>query len=125
MCGVCVCVVFVPPQLRSFFPDGAAFFTGSDDGTCRLFDLRATQPLATYAIPVANADNVSSVAVSHTGRTLFGSSTAGLFAWEVQNPNASRLLWQADNRVSCVGVSCDGSMLAAGSWETILKVLSA
>ena len=31
-----------------FFPDGAAFGTGSDDATCRLFDLRADRELNIY-----------------------------------------------------------------------------
>lgn len=33
-----------------FFPDGQAFGTGSDDATCRLFDIRADRELNTYAV---------------------------------------------------------------------------
>ena len=32
-----------------FFPDGQAFGTGSDDATCRLFDIRADREVNTYA----------------------------------------------------------------------------
>jgi guanine nucleotide-binding protein G(I)/G(S)/G(T) subunit beta-1 len=39
-----------------FFPSGQAFATGSDDATCRLFDIRADQELAMYS-----HDNVSIV----------------------------------------------------------------
>lgn len=33
-----------------FFPDGQAFGTGSDDATCRLFDIRADREVITYAV---------------------------------------------------------------------------
>lgn len=52
-----------------FFPNGYAFATGSDDATCRLFDLRADQELNLYA-----HDNIicgiTSVAFSCSGRLL-------------------------------------------------------
>lgn len=53
-----------------FFPSGNAFATGSDDATCRLFDIRADQELAMYS-----HDNIicgiTSVAFSKSGRLLF------------------------------------------------------
>jgi WD40 repeat protein len=53
-----------------FFPNGNAFATGSDDATCRLFDIRADQELAMYS-----HDNIicgiTSVAFSKSGRLLF------------------------------------------------------
>ena len=52
-----------------FFPNGNAFATGSDDATCRLFDIRADQELAMYS-----HDNIicgiTSVAFSKSGRLL-------------------------------------------------------
>uniref|UniRef100_A0A8D0EES9 Uncharacterized protein n=1 Tax=Salvator merianae TaxID=96440 RepID=A0A8D0EES9_SALMN len=52
-----------------FFPNGHAFATGSDDATCRLFDLRADQELVMYS-----HDNIicgiTSVAFSKSGRLL-------------------------------------------------------
>lgn len=58
-------VVLVP----QFFPNGFAFATGSDDATCRLFDIRADQELAMYS-----HDNIicgiTSVAFSKSGRLL-------------------------------------------------------
>lgn len=57
---------YFPPQ---FFPNGNAFTTGSDDATCRLFDLRADQELMMYS-----HDNIicgiTSVAFSKSGRLL-------------------------------------------------------
>ncbi len=55
--------------LSQFFPNGNAFTTGSDDATCRLFDLRADQELMMYS-----HDNIicgiTSVAFSKSGRLL-------------------------------------------------------
>ena len=52
-----------------FFPNGYAFATGSDDATCRLFDIRADQELSMYS-----HDNIicgiTSVAFSKSGRLL-------------------------------------------------------
>ena len=33
-------------MISQFFPNGNAFATGSDDATCRLFDIRADQELS-------------------------------------------------------------------------------
>ena len=52
-----------------FFPNGYAFATGSDDATCRMFDIRSDQELAVYS-----HDNIicgiTSVAFSKSGRLL-------------------------------------------------------
>ena len=54
-----------------YFPNGYAFATGSDDATCRLFDIRADQEIGMYS-----HDNIicgiTSVAFSKSGRLLFG-----------------------------------------------------
>lgn len=56
-------------RFLQFFPNGQAFATGSDDATCRLFDIRADQELAMYS-----HDNIicgiTSVAFSRSGRLL-------------------------------------------------------
>lgn len=58
-----------PLSSPQFFPNGFAFATGSDDATCRLFDIRADQELAMYS-----HDNIicgiTSVAFSKSGRLL-------------------------------------------------------
>jgi len=52
-----------------FFPNGYAFATGSDDATCRMFDIRSDQELSVYS-----HDNIicgiTSVAFSKSGRLL-------------------------------------------------------
>lgn len=66
---MCVSVSLSTPPISQFFPNGNAFATGSDDATCRLFDLRADQELMMYS-----HDNIicgiTSVAFSKSGRLL-------------------------------------------------------
>jgi guanine nucleotide-binding protein G(I)/G(S)/G(T) subunit beta-1 len=54
---------------KKFFPNGYVFATGSDDATCRLFDIRADQEIGMYS-----HDNIicgiTSVAFSKSGRLL-------------------------------------------------------
>lgn len=62
-------LIYTPSVPLQFFPNGNAFATGSDDATCRLFDLRADQELMVYS-----HDNIicgiTSVAFSKSGRLL-------------------------------------------------------
>lgn len=64
-----ICVYLIVSSPLQFFPNGHAFATGSDDATCRLFDIRADQELAMYS-----HDNIicgiTSVAFSKSGRLL-------------------------------------------------------
>ena len=57
--------------MLQYFPNGYAFATGSDDATCRLFDIRADQEIGMYS-----HDNIicgiTSVAFSKSGRLLLG-----------------------------------------------------
>lgn len=66
---LCVCKSSWFAFSLQFFPNGNAFATGSDDATCRLFDLRADQELVTYS-----HDNIicgiTSVSFSRSGRLL-------------------------------------------------------
>jgi len=72
-----------------FLPDGLHFGTGSDDGSCRLFDTRTGHELqqyrnssSTHAIP-GPANNVTSIAFSYSGRLLFaGYSNGNCYAWD-------------------------------------------
>lgn len=68
-----------------FFPDGNRFGTGSDDGTCRLFDIRTGHQLQVYPQQQGdnNAANVTSIAFSVSGRLLFASYSNGdVFVWD-------------------------------------------
>lgn len=107
-----------------FFPNGDAFATGSDDASCKLFDLRADRELNTYA-----HDNVlcgiTSVAFSTSGRVLFaGYDDYNVNVWDTLKGERIGVLTGHDNRISCLGVSGDGIALCTGSWDSLLKVRS-
>ena len=68
-----------------FFPDGNRFGTGSDDGTCRLFDIRTGHQLQVYHQPHGDNDvpPVTSIAFSISGRLLFVGYTNGdCYVWD-------------------------------------------
>ncbi|KAJ0929095.1 putative transcription factor WD40-like family [Helianthus annuus] len=73
-----------------FFPDGNRFGTGSDDGTCRLYDIRTGHQLQVYSTPQqqqggtgTDAPMVTSIAFSISGRLLFaGYSNGDCFLWD-------------------------------------------
>ncbi|KAI4558276.1 hypothetical protein MJT46_012918 [Ovis ammon polii x Ovis aries] len=104
-----------------FFPDRNAFATGSDDATCRPFDLRADQELRTYS-----HDNIicgiTSVS-SKSGRLLLaGYDDFNCNVWDALKADGARVLAGQDNRVSCLGVTDDGMAVATGSWDSFLKI---
>ena len=105
-----------------FFPNGDAFATGSDDASCKLFDLRADRELNTYA-----HDNIlcgiTSVAFSNSGRVLFaGYDDYNCNVWDTLKGERIGVLSGHDNRISTLGVSGDGIALCTGSWDSLLKV---
>ena len=105
-----------------FFPSGDAFASGSDDASCRLFDLRADRELNQYT-----HDNVlcgiTSVAFSVSGRVLFaGYDDFNCNVWDTLKGERVGVLTGHENRVSCLGVSSDGMALCTGSWDSTLKV---
>nr|XP_042907432.1 guanine nucleotide-binding protein G(I)/G(S)/G(T) subunit beta-1 [Parasteatoda tepidariorum] len=106
----------------TFFPNGYAFATGSDDATCRLFDIRADQELAMYS-----HDNIicgiTSVAFSKSGRLLLaGYDDFNCNVWDSMKAERAGVLAGHDNRVSCLGVTEDGMAVATGSWDSFLKI---
>jgi len=104
-----------------FFPNGNAFGTGSDDGTCRLFDIRADRELIQYQS--GKELGVTSVSFSVSGRYLFaGYDDFNCNVWDTLKGENVYTLQGHDNRVSCLGVSSDGMALCTGSWDSLLKV---
>jgi len=111
-----------------FFPDGTAFGTGSDDSSCRLFDIRACQEINSFQHNSILC-GITSVGFSYSGRLLFGGyDDFKCQVWDTMKCDDDtgilpvQTLTGADNRVSCVGVQKDGYALAAGSWDTLLRI---
>ena len=130
----------------AFFPDGEAFGTGSDDSTCRIFDLRCLMCISRFKSDKVLC-GITSVEFSHSGRILFaGYDDFNVYCWDVikdglsvqrlypQDSNVQfykhrdcRHLWTLsghDNRVSCLGMCPTGEALCTGSWDTLLKIWS-
>ena len=105
-----------------FFPNGDAFATGSDDASCKLFDMRADRELNTYAHENILC-GITSIAFSISGRVLFaGYDDYNCNVWDTLKGERIGVLAGHDNRVSCMGVSGDGVALCTGSWDSLLKV---
>jgi len=106
----------------SFFPNGQAFGTGSDDSSCRLYDIRAYRQLNKFC----EADvlcGITSIAFSKSGSLLFGGyDDFNCYVWNTVSGVLEQTLSGHDNRVSCLGVSSDGQALCTGSWDTLLKI---
>jgi guanine nucleotide-binding protein G(I)/G(S)/G(T) subunit beta-1 len=104
------------------FPSGEAFATGSDDHSCRLYDLRADRELMRYA----NTDMaacVTSVSFSRSGRALFAAyDDTNVIAWDVLRAEQSGVLAAHEERVSSLAVSPDGNALATASWDSMAKI---
>jgi guanine nucleotide-binding protein G(I)/G(S)/G(T) subunit beta-1 len=105
-----------------YFPSGLSFGTGSDDASCRLFDIRSHRELMQYT-----HDNIlcgiTSVAFSISGRYLFaGYDDFNCHVWDTLKGDRVGTLQGHENRVSCLGVSPDGMALCTGSWDSLLKI---
>ncbi|GLT86234.1 hypothetical protein SLE2022_043880 [Rubroshorea leprosula] len=112
-----------------FFPDGNRFGTGSDDGTCRLFDIRTGHQLQVYYDQHGDIEvpHVTSIAFSISGRLLFaGYSNGDCYVWDTLLAKVVLNLGTLQNtheaKISCLGLSADGSALCTGSWDTNLKI---
>jgi len=106
----------------AFFPDGNAFCTGSDDASCRLFDLRAGTEMQAYTHDKILC-GITSVDHSSTGRYIFaGYDDFNCYVWDTLTGKQVGCLAGHDNRVSCLGVCSDGQALCTGSWDSFLKL---
>jgi len=105
-----------------FFPNGLAFGTGSDDASCKLFDIRADRELTSYGMDSILC-GITSVAFSKSGRFYFaGYDDFNCHVWDTLKGERIYNLSGHDNRVSCLGVSSSGMALCTGSWDSLLKI---
>ena len=95
---------------------------GSDDASCRLFDLRCSAELMQYTHDKILC-GITSVAHSISGRFLFaGYDDFNCYVWDTLSGKQVGCLAGHDNRVSCLGVANDGMALCTGSWDSFLKL---
>ena len=66
---------------------------------------------------------ITSVAFSASGKYLFaGYDDSNCYVWDTLTGERAHTLNGHTNRVSCIGVSRDGTALCTGSWDNTLKV---
>ncbi|ROJ25294.1 Guanine nucleotide-binding protein subunit beta-5b, partial [Anabarilius grahami] len=105
-----------------YYPSGDAFASGSDDATCRLYDLRADREVAIYS-KESIIFGASSVDFSLSGRLLFaGHNDYTINVWDVLKGTRVAILFGHENRVSTVRVSPDGTAFCSGSWDNTLRM---
>ncbi|TNN02776.1 hypothetical protein fugu_010263 [Takifugu bimaculatus] len=116
------CFFFLSSHFSSSSRTGNAVITGSDDATCKLYDLRADQELITYQDSSIMC-GVTSLAPSFSGRLLLaGYDDFNVNIWDALKAERVGVLAGHDNRVSCIGVSSDGMACCTGSWDSFLKI---
>lgn len=106
------------------FPDAKSFGTGSDDTTCRIFDIRSCSELCEFKSENI-VSGITSVGFSKTGRILFaGYDDYNCLGWDIFGAVDKHCyqLQGHENRVSCLGIAPNGDALATGSWDTFIKV---
>lgn len=105
-----------------FYPSGDSIVTGSDDTTCRLYDLRADREVAVYQ-KNSILFGINSVDLSISGRILFaGGNDYTIHVWDTLKCARICILYGHENRVTCVRVSSDGTALASTSWDHTIRV---
>ena len=115
----------------SFFPSGRGFGTGSDDSTCRIFDIRAYGEVNCFRHEKVVC-GITSVDFSKSGRLMFAAyDDNNIRVWDSfsstdHGANQVATLNAHENRVSCLGINHSksstesGTCLCTGSWDTFL-----
>ena len=109
-----------------FMNGGMSFGTGSEDGTARVFDIRAHNEVAKFGKVSDGSEGLTSVSFSRSGRILFaGHADSNVLAFDTLSDKAGPTftLNQAhEQHVSCLGVNPKGDALCTGSWDSTLKI---
>lgn len=109
----------------SYFPDGKQIISGSGDKTARRWDLQKGKEIV-EARDVCE-EGVYAVTVSRDGRyvTTGGGEmdTGELKACEVETGIVKAFRGHSE-RVACVDISADSTLLASGSWDTTARIWS-
>lgn len=111
-----------------WFATNSSLVTGSDDGSCRMFDQRTAGQVNSYC----NPDNRSLHSTEPSGVTSVDCSLSGAYLFSAYD-NGQVYMWSSlkgtrihemphDSRVSALGVSPDGYAMATGCWDFNLRI---
>lgn len=109
----------------TWFPDGKSCISGSDDGTCRLFDIDSFCQLGKYDLQDLDIKDciINQVDVSKSGRFLFVGMDQDPFCLMldvITKQIVKRLTHPAT--VMCVRVAPNGTSLATGAWDRFARI---
>jgi len=106
----------------SLSADQTQFASASDDGTCRLWDIRTGTERKKFEI--CN-DSLTSVVLSGTVQTVYcGSSIGNLYVTDITNNVLKQNITDHHSRISCLHKSNDGRVLISGSWDLSVNIWS-
>ncbi|KAG2135756.1 WD40-repeat-containing domain protein [Suillus bovinus] len=109
----------------SYFPDGKQIISGSGDKTVRRWDLQNRKEIA-EARDVCE-EGVYAVTVSHDGRYVAVGGgemdTGELKSCEVET-GITKAFRGHSQRVACIDISADSTLLASGSWDATARIWS-
>jgi WD40 repeat protein len=109
----------------AFSKDGKQLVTGSFDNTIKLWDVAAGKEIKTFGGPAGHQKMVLSVAFSPDSRSIAsGGADNTLKLWDIPTTSPLRTL-AANDAVSALGLSADGTKLATGSKTGGVKLWTA
>jgi len=107
----------------SWFPDYNAFGTASDDGLCRLFDLKSYQTLNVYGNKLKDANAATFIDFSQSGYYLGAAYDDGpmCLSWNTVTADLEKQI-PHDSRVSAIEFQPNGNSLATGCWDKNIRL---
>jgi guanine nucleotide-binding protein G(I)/G(S)/G(T) subunit beta-1 len=105
-----------------WFPDGDAFASGSDDATCRLFDMKAHRQLNKYHAQEIFS-TITAIDFSKSGYFLIAGYDENPFCvvWNTCTGEQETTL-EHPTRASCLQSHPQGHAIATGCWDKILRI---
>jgi len=101
---------------------GTVFASASEDGTCRLWELKTGKCLAVLEGHPGSVALTSCV-LSSSARTLYATGEDGLLrAWDTRTKKLKEALPVHADRATCLSISTDGRVLISGGWDNTLRI---